>query len=192
MNAAPILSWALAVAPVPPSDTAAPTSYAAPVVEADEYTTPAGHRTRWASAKYVLPDGKLAEVFIIADDTASGEATISVDGEAIVSATYDPSAGVTRWTSPELGAADLATAALTAIGDRGGEELLDAFAAVGPQAFPCSDYGRKVLRASKYIWRGLTVAAQVAGGVGVGCVACAIAADALKEAGSKELDGYCD
>jgi hypothetical protein len=195
MNAAPILSWALAVAPVPPSDTASPVSYAAPVVEADEYTTPAGHRTRWASAKYVLPDGKLAEVFLIADDTASGEATISVDGDLLVSSSYDPTSGVTSWTSPERGAADLAAAAMTAIGDRGGMELLDAFAPVGPQAFPCSDYGRKVLRASKYIWRGLTVAAQVAccaGGVGVGCVACAIAADAVKEAGSKELDGYCD
>jgi hypothetical protein len=87
-------------------------------------------------AKYVLPDGKLAEVFLIADDTASGEATISVDGEAIVSATYDPEAGTTRWTSPE----------------RDGGELLDAFVGVGPQAFPCSDYGRKVVKVTKRIW----------------------------------------
>jgi hypothetical protein len=106
MSTAPaFLSWALAVAPVRQSDTDAPVAYAAPVVEADEYTTRAGHRTRWASAKYVLPDGKIAEVFIIADDTASGEATISVDGEAIVSSSYDERRGVTRWISPSQGRA---------------------------------------------------------------------------------------
>jgi hypothetical protein len=198
MNAAPILSWALAVAPVPPSDTAAPVSYAAPVVEADEYTTAAGHRTRWASAKYVLPDGKLAEVFLIADDTASGEAMISVDGEAIVSATYDPRAGVTRWTSPEPGSSERAAAALSAIAERDGGELLDAFVGLGPQEFPCSDYGRKVVKAAKYLWIAASYATGALCCLGAttatlgGCVVCATAIGVAEHAGTEALDGYCD
>jgi hypothetical protein len=196
MNTAPaFLSWAFAVAPVPPSDTDAPVAYAAPVIAADEYTTRAGHRTRWASAKYVLPDGKIAEVFIVADETASGEATISVDGEALVSTSYDPTTGVTSWASTEPGAGELVIAAMTAIADRGGDELLDAFTPDEPEAFPCSDYGRKVVRAAKYVW-GMTLAASTSfccAGTGVfGCGGCLAAGWGLGEAGAEALDGYCD
>jgi hypothetical protein len=195
MSTAPaFLSWALAVAPVPQSDTDAPFAYAAPVVEADEYTTRAGHRTRWASAKYVLPDGKIAEVFIIADDRASGEATISVDGEAIVSSSYDERRGVTRWISPEPGTRQAAAAAIAAIAQQGSDELLDAFAPDEQLAFPCSDWGKKVLRAGKYIWGSLIVASEYVcctASAGAGCAVCLIGGWNLVEAGTEALEGYC-
>lgn len=189
-----ILSWALALAPVPATpDATRPDD--APTVEASEYTSPAGHRTRWASASYLLPDGKVAEVFITADDTASGEAIISVDGEIIVSSSYDPATGVSSWTSPEPGAGELAAAALTAIADRGSGELLDAFIPVGPQEFPCSDYGEKVLKAGRYVLGALVIAGAAACcGVTsvVGCFGCHAAGLVAHEEGSDILDGYCD
>lgn len=190
MTTATILSWVLAAVPVPPTDT----PDAAPVVEADEYTTPAGHRTRWASAKYVLPDGKLAEVFIIADDTASGEATISVDGEAVASSSFDER-GVTHWVSSVPGTSERAAAAVRAIGDRGGNELLDAFIPEAPQEFPCSDYGKKVVGVAKHIWGGMMVAAGAACCYSSGllaCVGCAVAADKAKDFSYEGFENYCD
>jgi hypothetical protein len=193
MYTATIISWVLSVAPTPSNDTATPGTNVAPAVEVDEYTTPAGHRTRWASAKYVLPDGKLAEVFIIADDTASGEATISVDGEAIASATYDPKTGVTRWTSSEPGSLALSATALAAMPGHG-EELMDAFAPVDAQGFPCSDFGKKVLRAGKYIWGAIILAGGAACcevTFGIGCILCHAGGLVLTEEGWQALEDYC-
>jgi hypothetical protein len=192
------LSWALAVAPVPPSDTAAPVAYAAPVVEADEYTSPSGNRTRWASATYLLPDGKLAEVFLLADDRASGEAIISVDGEAIASSSFDPTIGVTRWISSEPGTRERAAAAMAAISAGGGDQLLDAFLPDDAQEFPCSGYGKKVLKVAKYLWVAASYAVGGACCIGataataLGCIACAGAAGVAGHAGTEALDGYCD
>jgi hypothetical protein len=55
----------------------------------------------------VLPDRKLADVFVSAD--------------------FNPKTGVTRWTSPEPDSREYAAAALSAIAERDGGELLDAF-----------------------------------------------------------------
>lgn len=198
MNTAPaFLSWALSLAPVP-STTDATGVDDAPTVEASEYTSPAGHRTRWASAKYVLPDGKIAEVFITADDTASGEATISVDGEAIVSSNYDPATGVTSWTSPEPGAGDLAAAAMTAIAERGGGDLLDAFLPDEPQMGPCSETTKKWVKVAKYAWYGVIgsalgaccLGASIQTG-GAACVACGGLAGVAMGAGGDIADDYC-
>jgi hypothetical protein len=193
------LSWALAVAPVPPSDTAAPVAYAAPVVEADEYTSPAGHRTRWASAKYVLPDGKIAEVFIIGDDNVSAEATISVDGEAIVSANFDPKTGLTRWTSSEPGTSERAASAMKAIAEFDGGELLDAFIPDGELSGPCSESTKKLVRLAKYAWVGVIAVAE---GVcclgtspatgGSSCLACIGLGGIAAAAGSDVAEDYCD
>jgi hypothetical protein len=108
-----VLSWVLATAPeATPEPSVDPTT--APTVEASEYTTPAGRRVRWATATYLLPDGRFAEVVLTADDTASGEASIVVDGGAIVSASFDEARGVTTWRSTEPGAQEAARAAMSA------------------------------------------------------------------------------
>jgi hypothetical protein len=190
------LSWALAVAPVPPSHTDAPVAYAEPVVEADEYTSPAGHRTRWASATYMLPDGKLAEVFLLADESASGEAIISVDGEAIASSSFDPTIGVTRWTSTEPGASERAAAAMAAIADRGGGDLLDAFVGLDTEQLsgPCSESTKKWVRLAKYAWQGAlggAVAVCCGGTVGAACVACGIFGGIAAGAAEDIANDYC-
>jgi hypothetical protein len=188
------LSWALAVAPVPPSDTAAPVAYAAPVVEADEYTSPAGHRTRWASAKYVLPDGKIAEVFIIGDDNVSAEATISVDGEAIVSANFDPKTGFTRWTSPEPGSREHAAAALSALAERDGGELFDVFVPDEALSGPCGESTKRWVRLAKYAWQGVlggAVAVCCGGTVGAACVACGVFGGIAAGAAEDIANDYC-
>src|SRR5512147_1069948 len=106
-----ILSWALGVAPVSATDVEAAhiediqellttddpsrvDGETVPAMVADEYTTPDGHHVRWASATYSLPNGQIAEVVIAADDTASGDAYLFVDGEAIVHSSYDDTNGV--------------------------------------------------------------------------------------------------
>jgi hypothetical protein len=167
---------------------------ATPVATADEYNTQEGHRVRWASVTYSLPNGQIAEVVILADDTASGDGYLLVDGETIAHSSYDDANGVVSWTTadPEMG--ELAAAALVGLSGGAADELLDAFAG-GPQEFPCSDWGKKVLRAGKYIW-----GAVVTGGGAVccgatnllGCGVCVGGAYVLTEAGADALEGYCD
>jgi hypothetical protein len=56
------------------------------------------------------------------------------------------------------------------------------------------DWGKKVLRAGKYVWGSV-----VMGGAGVcclatgaGCPLCTVGGWVLTEAGSEALEGYCD
>jgi hypothetical protein len=194
MTSATLLSWVLAAAPVPPSDTDAPIAYSEPTVEAGEYTTASGRRTRWASATYLLPDGRFAEVFITADDTASGEASIFVDGEAIASSSFEERRGVTRWTSSEPGTHEAATAAMAVISDRGAGELLDAFIPGATAGHPCDETDHKFLKAAKYVWGAVVIASDVACchlTAGLGCYLCHAGALIAHEEGAEALDGKC-
>jgi hypothetical protein len=69
---------------------------------------------------------------------------ISVDGEAIASANFDPKTGVTRWASPEPDSSERAAAALAGLADGLGDELLDAFVPDEAQSGrPCSESAKK-------------------------------------------------
>jgi hypothetical protein len=65
----------------------------------------------------------------------------------------------------------------------------------GPQLFPCSDFGKRAVKAAKYLWVGLMGAAIpvcCAATGGVGCVACGAATAIGGLAGTEAADGYCD
>ncbi|PRQ10055.1 hypothetical protein [Enhygromyxa salina] len=171
-----------------------PTYRPPPLTVVDEYTTQDGQRTRWASVTYGLPDGQTAEFILVADDSNSGDGYLYVNGEALVHATWDDANGVSSWTSSVPGAGALAGAALTALEGEAGTALLDAFTG-DSQVFKCSAWGKKVLRAGKYIWgaavMGSAAACCVETGM-VGCGLCGAAGWALAEAGSEALENYCD
>lgn len=101
---------------------ASPTHQPPPVATAHEYTDQQGHRVRWASVAYSLPDGQSAEVVIVADDTASGEGYLFVDGEAIAHSSYDDANGLVSWTSSEPGTGELAAAALAGLSGDAADE----------------------------------------------------------------------
>jgi hypothetical protein len=159
-------------------------------VAADEAQQPDGLRVRWASTTYELSSGQEAELFVEVDDRGRGDGLIYVDGEALVHVTTDGNGDTTTWVAPDV---DLPPQVLAELAN--GNVANEVFAGLGPQEFPCSDFGKKAVKAAKYIWKGLTIAAGAAccsGGFGVGCVACAIAADIAKDAGSQAADDYCD
>ncbi|WP_052547944.1 hypothetical protein [Enhygromyxa salina] len=159
---------------------------------ADEYTTSDGHRTRWGSVTYTLPSGETAEVVIVADDTNRGDGYLYVDGEAIAHSSWDAASGVSNWTSSDPAASELAAGALVALGGGAGAALLDAFAG-DSQAFKCSAWGKKVLRAGKYIWVGVVASATVACCAAVPtCGLCAGAGAAAAGIGTDALEDYCD
>ncbi|PRP96584.1 hypothetical protein ENSA5_36600 [Enhygromyxa salina] len=165
-----------------------------PLAVADEYIAQDGRRVRWASVTYTLPDGQTAEVVLVADDTASGEGYLFVDGEAIAHSSYDDANGVASWRSSAPGTDALAGAALVGLSGGAADELLNVFTE-GPQEFPCSKWGKKVLRAGKYIWGAMVAASAGAccGGTGMaGCGLCSAGGAVLHEAGREALEGYCD
>ncbi|WP_146658149.1 hypothetical protein [Enhygromyxa salina] len=159
----------------------------------DEYTTQDGTRTRWASVSYSLPQGQTAEVVLVVDDANHGDGYLYVDGEAIVHSTWDASTGLTNWISSTPEASELASAALVGLAGGPGTELMDAFGGES-QAFKCSAWGKKVLRAGKYIWSGVVAASA---GVcclsaGAGCPLCLGAGAVAQGIGADALEDYCD
>lgn len=166
-----------------------------PVAVAQDYTTQEGRRVRSASVTYPLPDGQIAEVVILADEMASGDGYLFVDGEAIAHTRYDEVGGVVTWTSPNSKASELAAVALAGLSGGAYAELEDAFTDYGPHGFPCSEFGKKVLKAGKYIVGGLiagSAAVCCQATSGVACFACGAGGWALIEASSEGFDNYCD
>lgn len=171
----------------------APTYQPPPLAVVDEYTTQDGHRTRWASVTYTLPDGETAEAVLVVDDADHGDGYLYVDGEAVAHSSWGADTGVTNWTSSDPAARELAKVALDGLGGEAGNELLDAFAG-DSQAFKCSAWGKKVLRAGKYIWVGVVASTTAAccGATAPGCILCAGAGAAAGAMGADALEGYCD
>jgi hypothetical protein len=63
-----------------------------------------------------------------------------------------------------------------------------------PLKFPCSEFGKGVLKAAKYLWVGMTGAATAVcciGGFGVGCVICTAGANLAGYAGAEMANDYC-
>ncbi len=114
-----------------------------------------------------------------------------MDGQALVHVTTDGSGGTKTWVAPDVELTPELLADLTspAIADR-----VFAALAVEPLAFPCSEYGKKVLKVSKYIWGSMVVAAEFvccSATTGAGCVLCLVGGYNLGEAGSQALENYC-
>ncbi|KIG17343.1 hypothetical protein DB30_03400 [Enhygromyxa salina] len=162
-----------------------------PVAVADEYISPEGHRTRWASVTYTLPDGQIAEVVMIADDANRGDGYVYVEGEAVVHSSWNETGGVHTWTSSAPGASAQALAALTSLPGEAGDELFDAFT-TDSEAFKCSEWGKKVLNASRYIWAGVVGAGMAACCVagGPACIPCAGGLAAVGLYGDDQLTDY--
>lgn len=197
-----LLITTLTLAPEPPStqthdgaavvaDFRAPPEPPIVDVAAGEITEADGRRVRWASVTYDLLTGHQAETFAEVDDAGHGRWWVYVEGEALVYVTSDEQGNTTTWTADNISLPPEALA-----------QLMDANVAANvfagffpePTAFPCSEFGKGVLKAAKYAWVATATAVQLAccvGGVGVGCLICAVGGALAGEAGSDVLEDYC-
>ena len=162
----------------------------------DEYVQDDGLRVRWASVVYQLSTGHEAEVYVEVDGRQRGDGYIFVEGEIAVHVTYNAEArgGTSTWIAPEL---ELPQAALAELAQAGVGETLFAALGGGPQETKCSEFGKGVVKAAKYIWIGLTLGAggaccMATAPSGVGCMLCTAGAGLAAEAGGELADGYCD
>ena len=156
-----------------------------------------GERFLGADASWKLSTGDLAEAHMIIDARGTGEAYVAINGDTLahvslaageLAGTAGPS--LTSWTPaatdypPEI-IAELMQAQV-------GELMLGGMV---PAEFKCSPFGKKVLKAGKYIWTGLVAAGS---GVcciateGIGCPVCLGAGAVATLAGQEAADGYCD
>jgi hypothetical protein len=160
-------------------------------VAADETLQPDGHRVRWTSVTYELSTGHEAEMFVEVDDRGRGDGYIFIEGEALLHVTTDEHGATTTWVAPDIDLPPEALAQLATVNVA--DEI---FAGIGePQAFKCSDFGKGVVKAAKYLWVGLAGAAGAAccaGGLGVGCLVCGGATSVAILAGTEAADGYCE
>jgi hypothetical protein len=150
-----------------------------------------GLRVRWTSVAYELSTGHDAEMLVEVDDQGRGDVHVYVDSEAILHVTTDAHGATTTWLAPDVDLPPEALAQLAAVNVA--DEI---FAGVGdPQEFKCSDFGKKAVKAAKYLWIAATHAATVAccvGGVGVGCLVCGVGAQVAGAVGSDMANEYCD
>jgi hypothetical protein len=112
---------------------------------------------------------------------------IYVDGEPLIHVSTD---GYT-WLAPDIDLQPEALAQL--VSGQVGDEIL-ARMAYEPLSFPCSEFGKKVVRGAKYLWIAASTAVGLAccvDTVGVGCIACGSAAAVAAEWGGDIADDYC-
>jgi|SRR5690606_16180686 len=158
-------------------------------------STATGGSQAWGStATYRLSTGETGEAFMLVNSDASGEAQLMVDGEIIAHVAVDwptssPGPIVTTWYSPSVSATPEAIAEMMRV------DLPLIVADQLPQEFKCSDWGRKVMKAGKYMALGLIGAGAAAcciASQGFACVACGGASMAGGVAVVEFADGYCD
>ena len=183
------LSFTLALLAAPASSQ----PEAAPTAEAAEYSTPDGNRVRWTSVTYQLTTGQDAATYVEVDERGSAEALLYLEGEPIIHITTNGTSSTSTWVAPD---ADLSPDMLAELMS---EDVADAILAslADPLAFPCSEFGKGVLKAGKYVLIGLSIAGGAAccagtGATPVGCTLCAIGAGIAEEAGSEALENYCE
>jgi hypothetical protein len=189
-----------------PADVAAPsggqvcvTTPAAPKrVDAQPFESTAidGTRTWGATATYQLSTGALGEAFMVLSDDGSGEAQFMIDGEIIAHVAIEspgsgpePVSALTTWLPASVSASPDAIAEMMQV------DLPVIVAGSIPQEFKCSDWGRKVMKAGRYIvGAGLAAAAGAccAASKGLACSACAAGAWTANEAVGEFANGYCD
>jgi hypothetical protein len=162
-------------------------------IAADEVRQRDGLRVRWASATYELSSGQEAELFVEVDERGRGDGLIYVDGEALVHVVTDgQGVTTTTWVAPDV---DLPPQAIAQLASVNVADEVFAGIRYEPLSFTCSDFGKRVVKAAKYLWVGLMGAAMpvcCAATGGVGCVACGAATAMGALAGTEAADGYCD
>ncbi len=151
-----------------------------------------GRRARWVSVTYELSSGQEAQAFVEVDTRGVGEAMIDVEGEPLLHVIVDEQGITETWTAP---GADVSPEMFVEL--LGSDVANEIFAGVIPQpaGFPCSEYGKKVLRAGKWIWKGLILAGEAVccgATTGAGCILCAIGGEIVGEIGEGALDDYCE
>jgi hypothetical protein len=153
-----------------------------------------GSRAWGAEATYELSSGDLGEAYVMIDSHGSGEGRLMINGDIIAHAAIveDPQTlqpVTTMWwpTTADYPPEVIAEAMRV--------DLLAMVADSIPQEFKCSEFGKKVMKAGKYMVAGL-LGAGVAGccivSQGLACIACGGAAAMGAMAGSEFADGYCD
>lgn len=174
------------------ADSQAPPEPAVLEVASDEVLQPDGRRVRWASVTYELSNGHEAEVFVEVDERGHGDGLIYVEGEALLHVTTNDHGTATTWVAPDIDMPPQLIAELGAV-----NVANEIFAGIGnePLAFPCSEFGKKVVRFAKYLWVGMVGAAGgaccVASG-GAACIVCGAATGVAQLAGTEAADGYCE
>ncbi len=157
----------------------------------DEVLQPDGARARWASVTYVLHGGYQAEAFVEIDEHGRGDALIYVDGEALMHVTVDDHGATKTWVAPNI---DLPPEALAQLTTTGVATEIAAGIIYEPLSFPCSDYGKKVVKVAKHIWGAMIAASSAAcclASSGAGCLLCAGAGSNVAELSSEAFDDYC-
>lgn len=147
-----------------------------------------------ADGRYLLSTGDIGMVSLVIDGAGSGEAYLAINGDIVAHAAVhlDPATAqpvTTPWWpeqvdySPEL-IAELMRVDLSAV-------VADSI----PQEFKCSPWGRKVMKAGKYMMIGLIGASGAAcciASKGVACVVCGAGTAIGIEGVSEFADGYCE
>ena len=165
-------------------------------VDAQPFSSTAadGTQTWGATTTYQLSTGELGEAFMVVDSKGAGEVQLMIDGEIIahVEISLEPATGqpvTTTWHPPEV------TVAPEAIAEAMWIDLPTIVAGTIPQEFKCSAWGRKVMKAGRYmVGAGLAASAAACclASQGVACLACAGGAWVVNEAAGEFANGYCD
>jgi hypothetical protein len=156
-------------------------------VAADETVQLDGLRVRWTSVTYELSTGHEAEMFVEVDDHGRGDAYILLEGEELMHVATDEHGGTTTWVASDI---DLSPKVLTELTAANLPDEI--FAGMDPQEFKCSDFGKKAVRAAKYLWIGANTALGLACCATPACIPCGTAATVLGAIGADIADDYCE
>jgi hypothetical protein len=158
-----------------------------------DYTKKDGTRLWGAAASYDLSSGDVGEAFFVIGNDGAGEAYLTINGDIIAHAAIVHDEGdsptQTSWTPLSVTHPPEVIVELMRV------DLPPLVADTIPQEFKCSPFGRKVLKAGKYLWTGLLAASGAACCIAtqtLACPACAAGAAIGTLAGQEFADGYCD
>lgn len=153
-----------------------------------EIEYPDGGRSRWVTVTYELSTGQEAQAFVEVDTQGIGQGLIDLDGEPILQVTVDAHGITDLWAAPE---ADVSPEMFVEL--LGSAVAHDVFAGIVPEpaGFPCSDYGKTVWKASKWIWKGLILAGEAACCSTTDCILCSIGGEFIEGMGEAAWDDYC-
>jgi hypothetical protein len=164
-------------------------------VVGQDYTEPDGRRGRWASVEYELPTGEQAELAIAVTDagaSVTGEGWLTVSGEVVAEVSLAADGTVSTSSRSQV-SGDATAAALAGLTPDVVEDL--SVTLVPPElAFGCSDFGKKAVRAGKYLMMGV-IGATAAACCGAGPAACGVCwAGSVPAVGMTDdlFEGYCD
>ncbi len=150
-------------------------------------------------ATYELSSGDTAEALLNVDSLGRGEAYLAINGDIISHVAIEYTAGVgersskmTTWLPDEDEIAYPPELIAELVHGDVGDAILNRLV---PQEFKCSRFGKKALKAGKYMWIGLVAASGTVccmATAEIACPACVGAAAIGVAAGSEAIDGYCE